>query len=223
MAVGQSAKKICLHRQYERLKWPGRRLAGQGSPAPRSRRPETADIPRGNGIFLLEAFRGKNFRRLFLRVAGIYGPERGHWFKQFLKNEARMEGNGSRFLNMIHRDDVVGCIIAALKSGRSGEIYNAVDDEPVSQKNFFEWLGAAPGSLSAAVCPRKNAGEALQSAETTKQTRFQPKIKNGTWVPVQASEFPKRLHRGDFAAGPRGRIARGTGRTVDVLDIAFAQ
>jgi len=85
------------------------------------------------------------FPVVILRVAGIYGPDRGHWFKQFLKNEARIEGDGARFLNMIHRDDVVGCIIAALKNGRPGEIYNAVDDEPVSQANFFQWLAATVG------------------------------------------------------------------------------
>ncbi len=85
------------------------------------------------------------FPAVILRVAGIYGPDRGHWFKQFLKNEARIEGDGSRFLNMIHRDDLIGGIIAALKSGRLGEIYNAVDDEPVSQVNFFQWLAAAVG------------------------------------------------------------------------------
>jgi nucleoside-diphosphate-sugar epimerase len=80
---------------------------------------------------------------VILRVAGIYGPDRGHWFKQFLKDEARIEGDGSRFLNMIHRDDLIGCIIAALKNGRAGEIYNAADDEPVSQLHFFQWLAQA--------------------------------------------------------------------------------
>jgi nucleoside-diphosphate-sugar epimerase len=82
---------------------------------------------------------------MILRVAGIYGPERGHWFKQFLSNEARIEGDGARFLNMIHRDDVIGCIIAALKNGRAGEIYNAVDDEPVRQMDFFQWLAEELG------------------------------------------------------------------------------
>ena len=85
------------------------------------------------------------FPAVILRVAGIYGPERGHWFKQFLRGEARIEGDGSRFLNMIHRDDVAGCIIAALKNGRAGEIYNASDDEPVSQLNFFAWLAETLG------------------------------------------------------------------------------
>jgi nucleoside-diphosphate-sugar epimerase len=85
------------------------------------------------------------FSAVILRVAGIYGPDRGHWFKQFLKNEAHTEGDGSRFLNMIHRADVIGGIIEALKNGHPGEIYNAVDDEPVSQLDFFQWLAEELG------------------------------------------------------------------------------
>ena len=83
------------------------------------------------------------FPAVILRVAGIYGPDRGHWFKQFMSDAAHLEGDGSRCLNMIHRDDLVGCIIAALKNGRAGEIYNAADDEPVSQLHFFQWLAQA--------------------------------------------------------------------------------
>ena len=82
---------------------------------------------------------------MILRVAGIYGPGRGHWFQQFLKGEAHIEGRGERILNMIHRDDVIGSIITALERGQQGEIYNAVDDEPVSQLNFFSWLAETLG------------------------------------------------------------------------------
>jgi len=32
--------------------------------------------------------------------------------------------------------------MAALERGRPGEIYNAVDDEPVSQREFLTWLAA---------------------------------------------------------------------------------
>jgi len=94
---------------------------------------------------LLAAFAEKRFPAVILRVAGIYGPGRGYAFKQFMKNEARIEGDGSRIMNMIHRDDLIGCIIAALKSGRAGEIYNAVDDEPVTQANFYLWLAGSLG------------------------------------------------------------------------------
>jgi nucleoside-diphosphate-sugar epimerase len=88
---------------------------------------------------------GKNFPAVVLRVGGIYGPDRGFWFKQFLNGEARIAGTGERYLNMIHRDDVVGCIIAALTNGKPGEIYNAVDDEPVRQLDFFAWLAGQLG------------------------------------------------------------------------------
>jgi len=101
---------------------------------------ETSKILVETEKILLTAATERRFPAAVFRVAGIYGPERGHWFKQFLKGEATLAGDGSRFLNMIHRDDVVGCIIAALKNGSAGEIYNAVDDEPVSQKDFFSWL-----------------------------------------------------------------------------------
>jgi len=94
---------------------------------------------------LLEAFRQKKFPSIILRVAGIYGSYRGYWLKQVRKNEATIEGKGGRILNMIHRDDVVGAMMAALKEGRSGEIYNAADDEPVAQFQLLEWLAGALG------------------------------------------------------------------------------
>lgn len=86
------------------------------------------------------------FPVVILRLAGIYGPGRGHWFKQFLRGEARLEGDGSRYLNMIHRDDVVGVIIAALQGGAPvPSVFNVVDNEPVSQHDFFEWLAGQLG------------------------------------------------------------------------------
>jgi nucleoside-diphosphate-sugar epimerase len=94
---------------------------------------------------LLAAVRQQHFPAVILRLAGIYGPGRGYWFKQYLKNEARIEGAGERILNMIHLGDVVGAIVAALNSGRPGEVYNAVDDEPVSQLHFFQWLSGYLG------------------------------------------------------------------------------
>ena len=106
---------------------------------------ETAKILVETEKVLIEAARQRNFPAAILRLAGIYGPGRGYWFEQYLRGEARIEGAGERILNMIHRDDVVGAIIAALKNSRGGEVYNAVDDEPVSQLNFFKWLSSQLG------------------------------------------------------------------------------
>jgi len=88
----------------------------------------------------------QNFPAVILRVAGIYGPGRGYWFKQFLRGDVRIEGKGERFLNMVHRDDVVGAIITALEKGRTGQVYNVVDDEPVRQLELFEWLARTSGT-----------------------------------------------------------------------------
>jgi nucleoside-diphosphate-sugar epimerase len=112
--------------------------------------PTTPEAPTSQTLLaaervLLEAAVGGKVPGLVLRVAGIYGPGRGYWLKQFLNGEARLEGRGERVLNMIHRDDVVGAIIAGLERGRPGQIYNAVDDEPVTQEVLFEWLAQRLG------------------------------------------------------------------------------
>ena len=120
---------------------------------------ETARILVETEKLLIEAAAQKKLPAMILRVAGIYGPDRGYLLKQYLRNEARIEGKGERTLNMIHQDDLVGVIIAALKGGRPGEIYNAVDDEPVSQRHFFEWLAGTLGKdmpPSAAAVPEEN-------------------------------------------------------------------
>ncbi len=101
---------------------------------------ETARVLVEAERLLLAAEAERKFPAVILRVAGICGPGRGRRFRQFVSGEARIEGNGSRWLNMIHRDDVAGCILAALERGNPGEIYNAVDNEPVTQLKFFEWL-----------------------------------------------------------------------------------
>lgn len=94
---------------------------------------------------LLTASAEGKISAVIIRAAGIYGPGRGYLLKQFLLGEARIEGIGSRILNMIHRDDLISVIITAIERGVPGEIYNAVDDEPVSQLEFFSWLAGKLG------------------------------------------------------------------------------
>lgn len=94
---------------------------------------------------LLEATRETNFPGVLLRVAGIYGPGRGHVFRQFLSGEACLCGAGDRIMNMIHREDVVRAILCALEKGATGGVYNVADDEPVTQHEFFSWLSGRLG------------------------------------------------------------------------------
>jgi nucleoside-diphosphate-sugar epimerase len=89
---------------------------------------------------LMDTARLRRFPAVDLRVSGIYGPGRGYWLNQFLTGQAALDGDGSRILNMVHRDDVVGAILAALEYGEPGEVYNVSDDEPISQRDLFKWL-----------------------------------------------------------------------------------
>ena len=99
---------------------------------------------------------------VILRASGIYGPHRGHLFQQYLRGEGTISGDPQRYLNMIHRDDLAGAIIAALERGTVGEIYNASDDLPVPLIDFFRWLSAElkrpmPPSVADAPSKRKRA------------------------------------------------------------------
>jgi len=80
-----------------------------------------------------------------LRSSGIYGPGRGHLFRRFMSGNAVVEGDGSRYLNMVHRDDLVETIIAAMQSGGRRGLYNITDDEPVTQLDFLKWLSETTG------------------------------------------------------------------------------
>lgn len=94
---------------------------------------------------LLKAASEAGFPAVILRVAGIYGPGRGYWLRQFLSGEATLEGDGRRRLNMVHRDDVAGAIASALQKGVPGQIYNVVDNQPPTQAEVFEWLSRTLG------------------------------------------------------------------------------
>jgi nucleoside-diphosphate-sugar epimerase len=145
---------------------------------------------------LLLAAAQKKFPVVILRVAGIYGPGRGHAFKQFLRGEAKIEDDGARWLNMIHRDDVIGSIIAALENGRPGEIYNATDNEPVSQRKFYEWLAA---ELNQPLPPAITADTAARKRGVTNKRVSNAKLR---------TELNHRFRFPDFRAGYADEVAR---------------
>ena len=157
----------------------------------------------------LAAARQRDFPAVILRLAGIYGPGRGYWFKQYLRNEARIEGAGARILNMIHRDDVVGAIIAALQAGQPGQVYNVVDDEPVTQLAFFQWLASALGGELPPSVPEDPA--ALRKRGVTNKRVSNRKLKTELGYQFQyptfrqgyAAEIRQLDHPGEPASGKR--------------------
>jgi nucleoside-diphosphate-sugar epimerase len=140
---------------------------------------ETSKVLVETEHLLLKAVAERKFPAVILRAAGIYGPGRGHLFLQYLRNEAKIAGKGERLINMIHRDDLVGALLAALKSGRAGEIYNAVDDEPVAQIHFFRWLSETLGKWMPPFATEVENGERKRGLTNKKVSNRKLKMELG--------------------------------------------
>ncbi|HZR20327.1 MAG TPA: SDR family oxidoreductase [Verrucomicrobiae bacterium] len=107
---------------------------------------------------LLRAASEQNVPAVVLRVAGIYGPGRSYWLNRVRGGAVTIPEGEDRFLNMIHRSDVVGALQAALARGQPGQVYNAVDHEPVRLQALLEWLAARLGLPPPAVaCAQQRA------------------------------------------------------------------
>jgi len=74
-----------------------------------------------------------------VRSSGIYGPGRGVLWEKFRRDEAVIEGDGLRWINQIHRDDLVAAVLCLMGKDEAGQIYNASDDAPVTQLDFYTW------------------------------------------------------------------------------------
>ncbi len=78
------------------------------------------------------------------RVAGIYGPGRSVILRKFFEGSAAIEGEGGRFVNQVHRDDIVSAFLLLLDSMRgappSPGLVNVVDSLPQSQRDLYTWL-----------------------------------------------------------------------------------
>jgi nucleoside-diphosphate-sugar epimerase len=74
-----------------------------------------------------------------LRLAALYGPGRSVLLRKFLSGEAVIEGDGSRWINQIHRDDAVEAYLTVMDRAARG-IYNVADDRPLQQAEVYEFL-----------------------------------------------------------------------------------
>lgn len=122
-----------------------------------------------------------------LRLSGIYGPGRSIHLKRILNGTAIIESETpSRWLNQIHRDDIVSAIVHILGKGSdfySGEIFNLTDDTPITQRKCYEELAAF---FELPTPPIKEANRTGKRAMTSKQVSNK-KIRDTNWQPKYPS------------------------------------
>ncbi len=107
-----------------------------------------------------EGFLGKWF---VLRLAGIYGPGRHYLLDQLREGAGEIPGRGDYRLNMIHLEDIVSGICAALGADEAipSGIYNLADDTPSTKAEVLAYL-AAKLALPAPVFNPENVSDRLK-------------------------------------------------------------
>lgn len=75
-------------------------------------------------------------RRVILRLAGIYGPNRLPKIKDILNN-VPIEVSSSGWINLIHVDDAADVVVAADQFATAPALYNVSDGHPVVRMDFY--------------------------------------------------------------------------------------
>ena len=118
-----------------------------------------------------------------VRSSGIYGPGRGVLFEKFRRGEAVIEGDGLRWMNQIHRDDLVAALVHLIEAGLPGEVYNATDSTPVTQLDFYTWCA---GFLGKPMPPFGPVNLERKRGLTSKRVANAKLVATG-WAPIYPS------------------------------------
>jgi nucleoside-diphosphate-sugar epimerase len=59
--------------------------------------------------------------------------------RKFFDGTAIIEGDGSKWINQVHRDDIALAIVHLVSSCATG-IFNVNDDRPLPQRELYAWL-----------------------------------------------------------------------------------
>ncbi len=75
------------------------------------------------------------------RLAGIYGPGRSYILRKLFEGTATIEGDGGRYVNQVHRHDIVESLSLLLETDSpKGVCVNVSDSNPQTQRVLYQWL-----------------------------------------------------------------------------------
>lgn len=121
------------------------------------------------------------------RLAGIYGPGRSALLRKLVAGEARIEAGTERYLNQVHRDDIAMALLLLVTQSSSGQlppgaIVNIIDDQPMTERECYEWLAT---KLNRPVPPVASPAGARKRGASNKRVSNR-KLHALGWTP----EFP---------------------------------
>ena len=135
---------------------------------------------------------------IVVRLGGIYGPGRSALLRKFLNGEAIVDLSHDRFVNQIHRDDAAAALRVLLKStAAAGEIYNAVDDQPILQSECYRWLAT---KLNRSLTSSKGSTSSRKRGESNKRVS-NARLRSTGWVPLYRT-FADGMEKSVLPAAP---------------------
>ena len=119
------------------------------------------DLPRVQGEEYLRTHHGG----IILRVAGIYGPNRNpvQWIRQ-----GRV-GPSTKFVNLIHVEDLAQLCLLALKCGQPGDIYNISDGHPRRWAEICAEVSTRWGMVSPRQADHSEPGKRIRNQKVIAQ------------------------------------------------------
>jgi nucleoside-diphosphate-sugar epimerase len=104
-------------------------------------------------------------------------------WEKFKRGEAVIEGDGSRWINQIHQHDLVSALVRLIDHTANGQIYNASDNTPVTQHDYYAWCAEI---LKKPLPPVGPVNTARKRGLTNKRVS-NAKLLAAGWAPVYPS------------------------------------
>jgi nucleoside-diphosphate-sugar epimerase len=98
-----------------------------------------------------------------LRVPGIYARDRLP-LERLRSGAPAIVAEEDSYTNHIHADDLAQIIVAALRRGKNGRVYHAVDDDGVKMGDYFDLVADAFGLPRPSRLPREQVQRAVTPA-----------------------------------------------------------
>lgn len=111
-----------------------------------------------------------------IRLSGIYGPGRHLWLDRIREGAFVLPGEGSIYLNLIHRDDIVRALLALVEKSVDfpNGIFNLSDGSPALKSEIVEWLASRVGMPAPGFDPQLSVGRRRSAAERRPHRRIAP-------------------------------------------------
>jgi nucleoside-diphosphate-sugar epimerase len=118
---------------------------------------------------------------IVVRLAGIYGARRSALLSKFLSGTAAIDPDNDRYVNQVHRDDIASALFLLLnrEAQHAGQIYNVVDDQPLSQSECYRWLARR---LNRPLPPIRQSEQSRKRGDTNKRVS-NAKLRHLGWTP----------------------------------------